>query len=94
MAYVIESNHCAFELIDLETGDSILFQTDWDYPGLASRLGGWSPCDCDNSGTDGTVDCRCGRTAGEMITSAQNHILENCDFTLEVDGGLSDYFAV
>ena len=32
---------------------------------------GWTPCTCDDSGsTDGTVDCKCGRTSSEMIGMA------------------------
>lgn len=41
-------------------------QSDWDYAGLASRLG-WSPCRCGR--TDGTVDCQ-HKKAGEMLADA------------------------
>ena len=58
-------------VIDLETGEDILIQTDWDYPGVASTFG-WSPC---HSETDGTVDCPvCGKTASEMITEAADYL--------------------
>jgi hypothetical protein len=54
-------------------GATVLVQTDWDYPGVASTFG-WRPRKrrgCAHDGTDGTVDCRgCGLTAGEMIASA------------------------
>lgn len=61
---------------------SVLVQTDWDYPGLASNLG-WVPRNaatraqnrrCDHSSTDGTVDCACGLTASRMIGSARDWI--------------------
>lgn len=55
-----------FELV-AEDGESILVQTDWDYPGVAMNLG-WCPCPkCLN--TDGTVDCK-HKKAGEMIAEA------------------------
>jgi len=43
---------CPGEIVDDETGDTILIQTDWDYPGTANSFG-WSPrnvqqarCEC------------------------------------------------
>jgi hypothetical protein len=51
-------------------GDTRVVDTDWDYPGVASRMG-FVPCDC--GATDGTVDCP-HKTATEMITAAANHI--------------------
>lgn len=48
---------------------TVLSQSDWDWPGLASCLG-WQPC-CD--GTDGTVDCQ-HKTASEMIGEASEHL--------------------
>jgi len=55
---------------------SILIQTDWDYPGVASTFG-WSPCrgcrqECKGS-TDGTVDCK-KRTASYMISDAREYL--------------------
>lgn len=47
-------------------GDSVLVQSDWDYPGVASRTG-FVPCEC--GATDGTVDCP-HRTASDMISAA------------------------
>src|SRR6266702_1614898 len=60
--------------IDEETGcclsddhHSLLIQTDWDYPALASNFG-FTPCaDCHD--TDGTVACA-HKTASEMIQQA------------------------
>lgn len=46
--------------------DTILIQSDWDYPGVASRTG-FVPCSC--GATDGTVDCP-HRTASDMISAA------------------------
>lgn len=62
-----------------ETGnESVIFQTDWDFPGLARTMG-WNGKigreRCDHSGTDGTVTCRaCGKTAGDFIAAAQAYL--------------------
>jgi len=60
----------------LNETNSILIQTDWDYPGAASNLG-YDPCsDCCEpckGETDGTVDCST-RTAGEMISEAREFL--------------------
>lgn len=69
-----------------DPADTVLVQTDWDFPGVASRTG-FIPCDC--GGTDGTVDCP-HHTASDMISAAY-------DWLRERDGGsfpeLADYFA-
>ena len=62
-----------------DEADTLLIQTDWDWPGFASCLG-WQPRHaatraqnrrCDHSGTDGTIDCDgCGLDASSMISSA------------------------
>lgn len=50
---------------------SILIQTDYDYPGIASSFG-WVPCDqCHD--TDGTVDCT-HKTASDMICDASKFL--------------------
>lgn len=58
-----------------ETGhESILIQTDWDFPSLARSLG-WNmkSRNCDHDSTDGTVTCRsCGKTATHFISKAQD----------------------
>jgi len=52
-------------------GESRLFQSDWDWPGLAIHLG-WVPChQCRE--TDGTMDCE-HRTASEMIQAANRYL--------------------
>ena len=56
-------------------GQSVLIQTDWDYPGVASSFG-WNIADvgdgsCQHESTDGTIDCReCNVTVGDFITAA------------------------
>jgi hypothetical protein len=78
-------NPCSYELTPAnrrlaarqrqETGEeSVLFQTDYDFPGLARNLG-WSGKvgreRCKHRGTDGTIDCPdCGRKAGAFIAAA------------------------
>ena len=46
--------------------NTLLIQTDWDWPGLASSFG-WVACECGH--TDGTVDCK-HHTATDMIADA------------------------
>ena len=76
-----------------DDGADVLVQTDWDYPGVASTFG-WdiesvqadddSPCD--HSGSDGTIDCGCGVSAGEFITSA-GEFLQGADGATADDPG-------
>ena len=65
--------------------NTVLIQTDWDFPGVASRCG-YVPCEC--GATDGTVDCP-HKTASAMISEAY-------DFLRERDGesfaALDEYF--
>lgn len=49
-----------------DPADSVLIQSDWDYPGVASRTG-FVPCEC--GATDGTVDCP-HHSASDMIGAA------------------------
>jgi hypothetical protein len=82
--------------IDEETGvyltdddHSMLVQTDWDFPSLASAFG-WSmrnvqsedvahaTSPCRHSSTDGTITCGdCKLTAGDFINSAREWLDEN-----------------
>lgn len=62
----------ARELESTTQAETVLFQLDWDRPGLARSLG-WDMRSrkCDHRGTDGTVTCPdCGRTADEFIAAA------------------------
>jgi hypothetical protein len=67
------------------TGLTLLVQTDWDYPALASDFG-WNirevqfdgTTGCDHSGSDGTVRCpNCSLTADAFIESARNFLLDS-----------------
>ena len=53
-----------------EREQSVLIQTDWDYPGTASTFGWPVGCDCS---TDGTVDCQ-HKTASEHMASAYEYL--------------------
>ena len=81
---------CGF-LIVQDGGDpydesaTILIQTDWDYPGVASDMG-WQACDCGE--TDGTVNCQ-HRKALEMISEAFDYIREREGQSFPA---LGDYF--
>ena len=61
---------CCVKVLNEDKSDSVLFQTDWDWPSLASVFG-WSSCKCGE--TDGTVGCA-HKTAGEMISEAREYI--------------------
>ena len=79
--------------IDEETGcylsdeeNTVLFQTDWEFPMLASNFGwsiresqvmqaGYYGTVCDHSGTDGTVKCdTCGLTPATFIGEAREYL--------------------
>ncbi len=62
----LRENHAGTFLLVARNGDDILFQSDWDFPSLASTFG-WCPCPCGT--TDGTVDCA-HRTRSDMIAEA------------------------
>jgi hypothetical protein len=75
---------------NLETDEDLLVQSDYDFPGLAMKLG-WTPCDCLNgSATDGTVDCACGRTATSMIASAAEFLDDHLDEPFDDPGYFDD----
>lgn len=69
MKITLESGSFGWDyIIRAENGESVLVQTDWDYPGLAQTFGLWSP---PSDATDGTVDCPItGKKASEMIAEA------------------------
>ena len=70
--YILE--HC--------NGETVLIQTDWDYPGTAASFG-WVPCECGE--TDGTVDCP-HKTAGDMIAAASEFLDNAIGKTVEDPG--------
>ena len=108
---------CPGEIVNAD-GRTILIQTDWDFPSVASAFG-WSPqnvqkcpecgrvvtvdaaagepaecpdCNgfaCCDHGTDGTVDCGCGLTAGDFISAARDY-LDNADGATADDPGYFD----
>ena len=60
----------SYDWNERDESSTVLFQTDWDRPGLASAFG-FVPCDCGD--TDGTVNCA-HKTAGEMIEAASDYL--------------------
>ena len=78
-----QGDYGTYLLVNEDTGEDILIQTDWDYPGIASNFG-WSH---EHGETDGTVDCPvCGATAGDMIAEAQEVLDDNIGQTFEDPG--------
>jgi len=76
-------SYCIGYLLRFKDGGSILFQTDWDFPCLASNFG-WVPCrECGD--TDGTVDCP-HRTVDEMMAEAIAYLDEHIGDTIENPG--------
>ena len=73
---------CGTFLLRAEDGRSVLVQTDWDFPGVASTFG-WSPWPCGSA--DGTVDCD-HRTADEMIDDARDFLRERAGSTADDPG--------
>jgi hypothetical protein len=63
---------CIAEIVNCDNeSETLLIQTDWDWPGVASTFG-WRACrKC--SDTDGTVDCA-HKTASRMIQEAGKFI--------------------
>jgi hypothetical protein len=87
---------CPGEIVN-DDGRTVLLQTDWDYPGVASTFG-WDIRDvldnpCDHNGTDGTVDCECGVTASEFIAAARQWLDDN-DGAVMDDPGYFDEGAI
>ena len=63
-------------------GDCIDFiQSDWDYAGLANKLG-WVPCYCGH--TDGTVNCDHRKTS-EMLAEAFDYLSERDSQIFDLD---------
>src|SRR4029077_7937255 len=79
---------------NLRTGETLLIQTDYDYPGLATTFG-WNKvgedledtASCFHTSTDGTVDCReCGKTASEFIAEAAQYLDDHIGDVVEDPG--------
>ncbi len=64
--------------------DTILVQSDWDFPGTATSWG-FAPCEDDSCGTDGTVDCA-HHSASDMISAAFDFLCEHGDTPIEDPG--------
>jgi len=87
---------CPGEIV-AEDGRTVLVQTDWDWPGVASTFG-WSIRNlvpdgqaCDHNGTDGTVDCpECGITAADFISAAGEWLRDNNGATADDPGYFQD----
>lgn len=96
MSLTLESGDFGWDyhLIDDETGEDILIQNDFEYPGLASSFG-WSPLNAGpclpdhwHETTDGTIDCSiCGMTAEEFISSASEYLDDHIGETIGEDPG-------
>ncbi len=63
--------------------ETVLVQSDWEFPALASTFG-FVPCECGR--TDGTVDCP-HKTATQMITEAADWLDEHCGAVFVEDPG-------
>jgi hypothetical protein len=81
------AGHGGFKLVPMIRGRdrddrSILIQTDWDHPGVASNLG-FVPCECGR--TDGTVPCA-HRTVASMISAASEFLDDHIGDTFDDPG--------
>lgn len=61
---------------------TVLVQSDWDFPALASNLG-YIPCKCGE--TDGTIDCP-HKTVSQMISEAIDYLDEHLGETFDDPG--------
>jgi hypothetical protein len=83
MKVYLEDDEFGNFILVAENGQSILVQSDWDYPGVATNFG-WVPCpEC--GFTDGTVDCK-HRTVHEMIAEACEYLDEQVGNCIEDPG--------
>ena len=94
---LVPANKRIARKLEQETGsESILFQTDWDFPGLARSMG-WNGKigreKCQHRSTDGTVTCtECGKGAGEFIQAAVAWLDNHCGQTFRGRG--EEYFSI
>ncbi|MFN0021311.1 MAG: hypothetical protein ACKVP0_23930 [Pirellulaceae bacterium] len=70
MTITLEDGPFSTFLLKAADDRSILIQTDYDFPGVASSFG-WQPCKC--GATDGTIDCP-HQTATGMIVEAREFL--------------------
>lgn len=84
MKATLEDGDFGCYLLVAEDGRDLLFQTDWDFPGLASMFG-FVACECGK--TDGTISCQ-HKTASQMISEAREFLDDHIGD--EIDA--SDYF--
>lgn len=83
MRMTLESGTFGWDyMLEAEDGRTVLIQTDWDYPSVASTFG-WCACECGE--TDGTVKCP-HRTVDEMIQGAREYLDEHIGDTAEDPG--------
>lgn len=87
---------CPGEIV-ADDGQTVLIQTDWDYPSVASAFG-WdiksvqhegyeAPWLCAHQHTDGTVNCHdCGFKAGDFINAAGAWLNDNDGATVDDPG--------
>lgn len=76
---------------------TVLFQTDWEFPSLAQAFG-WSLRNvqkegqtCDHDTTDGTVTCKaCGLTASDFISAAYDWLKAHNGKVAIDHGGIMD----
>ena len=76
--------------------ESVLFQTDWDFPVLARTLG-WNGKVgrelCEHASTNGKVTCaECGLTPSDFITAASSWLDKHCGQVFRNRG--SEYFDI
>jgi len=87
-------------IVNVDDGRSILVQTDYDYPGVASTFGWSLPalvlpdgtlCPSDHDGTDGSIQCPgCGQPASYFIEAAGAYLRDEVGATAQDSG----YFTV
>jgi len=70
MQISLEAGRFGTYLVRADTGESLLIQFDWDFPGLAATFG-WKPCFCGR--TDGTIDCAHQKVAA-MLAAARTYL--------------------
>lgn len=85
---------CPGEIV-ADDGQTVLVQTDWDFPGVASSFG-WDIASvavergCLHSGTDGTIRCpNCRLQPGDFIDAAREWLDDHDGATADDPGYFS-----